>query len=288
MEIYWRYRGVNMEYNCDVAIMSLIKLVTEANIREIDIGRFEKTEDKYDLIVTGNELYTGTCSRKLKKIGDDTRIIRRKYIVNKFDTGIRTLIDRNCDNAEVAKSVLSKIESINSNKNVAVMFKDGTEIEVTEDGKVVNAKIRCTEFTTDSDGNIRMKIIVSHTMDGKRKKPVHLDVGEYNKTFNVNSSIVNDTLRKYLWASDVIKILDCGFISTICVNRGKGRVVIDNSYAIHNNEVIGEWDADRLEINCDNKEIIDIVKKVEKMIAIHRKYIIPYGFCDINIINLEE
>ena len=111
---------------------------------------------------------------------------------------------------------------------------------------------------------------------------------QYGKSFRLNSSVVNTTIKENSWAREIIKLNNAGLIDTIEI-RGGGKIIgIDNQFCICNGNVIGEWDNDgRMQFNDEAGDEQDIVGKIERMVSIHRRYIIPYGLCKPNIVEVK-
>lgn len=274
-----------MRYNEKIAIKSLVRLVDEANLRDIDIGNLEKTGDRYDLIVTGNQIYQNSTSKTLKRLGDNSSVIRTKYIENKTGIGIRTLLEGMQHSKEEIIEVINTIEDINRNKKVAVMIRDGTEVIYKSNDKWHNGKVRYTEAMLNSESKIELKIAIC---TGYGNKLIHIREEEYLNTFVVNSSICTEIIKKLPWSKGLLQVQSSGLISTVELSTKYGSIIMDNSCILHDGEIIGIWKGSILELANPDEEVLSIVNKLEKIIGIHRKYIIPYGFSKVNKVVVED
>ena len=274
-----------MRYNEKIAIKSLVRLVDEVNLRDIDIGKLEKTGDRYDLIVTGNQIYQNSTSKTLKRLGDNSSVIRTKYIENKTGIGIRTLLEGIQHGKEEIIEVINKIEDINRNKKVAVMIRDGTEVIYKNNDKWHNGKVKYTEAILNSESRIELNVAICM---GYSNKLIHISEKEYLGTFIINSSICTEVIKKMPWSKSLLQVQNSGLISTVELSTKYGSIIMDNSCILHDGEIIGVWKGSILEIINPDEEVLGIVNKLEKIIGIHRKYIIPYGFSKVNKVVVED
>lgn len=274
-----------MRYNEKIAIKSLVRLINEANLRDIDIGKLEKTSTKYDLIVVANQIYQNSTAKTLRKLGDNSSVIRTKYIENKTGKGARTLLEETQHSKEEIINTINTIDDINRNKKVAVMIRDGTEVIYKNDGKWHSGKVRYTEAILNSESKIELRMAIC---TGYTNKIMHIKEEEYLETFTINSSICTEAMKKLTWAKGLIHIQNSGLISTIELDTIYGSIIMDNSFILHDGEIIGVWRGSILELLNPDDEAVNIVNKIEKLIGIHRKYIIPYGFSNVNKVAVED
>lgn len=272
-----------MKYNEELAVASLAELMREAHIVDINIGELEKSGDKYDLIVVGNDLYTSITGKRLKKISSSFKVAKKKYISNGFQKPLRTMLtDNGIDGAE-ADNIVKTIDKINSNKASAVMFRAGLEMIVQGAEQKSGSHVKLTRVRVNDDtGVVEMRIAIE--ADGKIvAEPL---VEDYNKQFKIYSNSVSNALEKNKHADDIIKIENCGLIKTVEIIRDNGSYVVDNRLVIRNMEPIAKWVADRLVYVDGTKQEDKIADDIEKFLALHRKYIIPFGFCETNKIRM--
>ena len=272
-----------MKYNEEMAIKSLSKLCSSISIRDINLGELEKTDGKYDLVVVGNQLFANEIGRTLRKIRSDDIVIRTKYLESKFSVSMKGIIDTygGQEKAELAAFV----QNINKNKAVAVMFRDRIEVVLSRECKFGNGRVKYSEVVINDCGKIELRIVIK---EDTGKTIEHIPAEQYGKSFRLNSSVVNTTIKENSWAREIIKLNNAGLIDTIEI-RGGGKIIgIDNQFCICNGNVIGEWDNDgRMQFNDEAGDEQDIVGKIERMVSIHRRYIIPYGLCKPNIVEVK-
>lgn len=272
-----------MKYNEELAVASLAELVREAHIVDINIGELEKSENKYDLIVIGNDLYTSSTGKRLKKISSSFKVAKKKYISNGFQKPLRTMLTDNGIDATEADKIVKTIDNINNNKASAVMFRAGLEMIVQGAEQKSGSHVKLTRVrVNDATGVVEMRVAIE--ADGKIvAEPL---VEDYNKQFKIYSNSVSKALDKNEHADDIIKIENCGLIKTVELICDNGSYVIDNRLVIRNMEPIAKWVADRIVYVDGTRQEDKIADDIEKFIAMHRKYIIPFGFCETNKVRM--
>lgn len=275
-----------MKYNADMAIRSLAKLISETNIVNIDIGDYEKTGDKYDLIIVGNDIYSDSIGKKLKRVDANIKIKRQGYIVNKTGVSIEELLKRNGCREDIAKNVTQIVDKINNDRAVAVQFRGKLEIEILgAEHKVGRSRFTRVAINNDT-GDIEERLVISELKSNKII--AEITITEYNKEFTVNSSVIKNLISKHSWGNNVIKIQNSGFIETVELINNYGSIIVDNSYVVFNGEVAGYWEDNIVKYITENEHVKDAMKSVERALAMHRRYIIPFGFCETNKVKMEE
>lgn len=270
-------------YSNEDAVHSLVKLMNEVQLAELNIGDYEKEDGKYSLVVIGNDITEEYSSKRLKKV-ESTSIQREVYIDESLNGEMRALLNKEC-RFEEAASIMKKLKSINNGKLAAVLLKAKTEVYVRQDDRYEYDRVKLLRFIINSDTK-KMEMHVL-TYGQRNKKGVEINIEEYNSTLVVNSNIITDAVKTLKNADKAIYVMPCGLIRTICIVNGNHKVFIDNSNIVCNEEILGTWRENRIAWNDGVDESIkSIIAPYEKFIAMHHKYIVPYKICKANYIEI--
>lgn len=278
---------------------ALIELLMQSTYVDTNFGGLCKSNDKgeYDLTVIGHEVVGDSIGKILKKNIDCSVKIRDvfKTVHGKPAWRIIDCLANSEREKDICKIASEKIKAFNQGKCVAVPFKCGTPMQGKfTDGRVEDCEVAAVLWKVDTETQeITMFIKVKCKYTGSFFiKPI----SEYGSSIWVRNDVAGlSTKSKEIKTSEIIKFNSAGFIKTIEFKADDTSLIVDSRYIYLKEEdnvsIVGAWDGTRVVPSLRLQEISwwNLVKKLEEclsIIKVHRRYIIPYGLNDTNIIEI--
>ena len=189
--------------------------------------------------------------------------------------------------------------SVNSNKTIPTPFKPGTDVEViyTEFGGKSNkiaTNANLIKWTLDKSGVLRGIIIADVGRNEDGSSYAKLKLSEYGETWflpNIERNLKTSDITR-----EAIKMTDIGLILPVEVRSKDTAIAVDSQHMYINKNgmdfIIGDWTASGMKVYSEFSSKLTKDKAFKKMetylkfIEKHRRFIIPYGLAEPNVINV--
>lgn len=291
--------------------MALYRFATDTVKLELDIGKLEaesSNSDDFKYKVVGNKyakystynedevsniLNSTNCMAISKVLSTNTDICVKSNCVFDMQFNVNDVMSE-ISTDEKYRSIIndaaSIVRKINSYKYVLIPFSMDKRFNVIND-RILNkrAPINSIEWKLE-DSEIIMYLNIKSLESGKIiKRPI----SEYNKSIWLDNDIIGIALASEEISKSIIDIGNSGAIRTIHINTGIGfDIVIDNMYIYKvigdDRYIAGYWDSN--DICYIDSEVCSFIEnnlvRTKRVVAMHRKYIIPYGLCKTNNVNV--
>jgi hypothetical protein len=231
------------------------------------------------------------ASGKFISQGDESPLSMLKAYIDSLN------VDR-----EAKEIAILTFKKVNSNKLLPVPIKTGSECEIiSEDSNGKQAvsvgKVRLVKWVTDKKtGKLNCTLfcdIEKGSFDAKVAKIPIVDYGE-----RIRLPQIEHTLKSSELDRDFIKMTPIGFIKPIEVFDGKYTVAIDGQHIYRVQEdrifIAGSWSGNKLVLNKEMSDSLQKTKAYKKIHSVinyierHKRFIVPYGLCEANIIDLTK
>lgn len=268
-----------------------------------NIGEYKRSLDglKYRYVVSGLTVHSDEspvdilssidlgidAAEKFKVYGKTPLALMTDYIDTCGESGLR-----------FKQKLVNKYTNIVKNKEMIQPFKIGSSCILMKDKKQVNADITGLKWC-HKNSKLGAYVLVKEKVEKVEKsatKPVTQEIPfeEYTKTFKLQD--MNLSLKQSELNSKIIQMTQFGFVKPIEVVDDEIAIVIDgcNCYITKHGDIYiaGKWNNGTIEIDSSvvdevsKTKAYEYIKKYEKLIAKHTKYIAPYKITDTNIIRL--
>lgn len=285
---------------------NLVNFINGVDVVETEIGELRKEvrSDKYAYIVSGHLIEkTGSPTFMLTDLSTSIDIAGKfsKFKGMSPQQILKAYLEKMGASETLKKNSLETFKKFNSNKLLPVPIKPGAEVDVDESltgtKKTEQTVVSGVKWATDrTTGKLNCEILCRverGLLDGPGKT-IRIPIVEYGTLMRV--PLVERTLKSSEIDTELIKMTPVGFIKPIVVTDGKTTLAIDgcHMYKIVDGKafIIGSWKGEDIAENYEMgtlkrtkvyKKIGNAIKFIDK----HKRYIIPYGLYDANVIEIK-
>lgn len=286
---------------------NLVDFINGVDIIETQIGelREDSRTKKLGLIVSGHIIETSGAPTYVLSDLSTSIDISGKFISYKHlapQQILRTYLDSLDISSEAKENTLKTFKLFNSNRLLPLPIKPGAECEIVysdNTGKktTISTKVSSVRWGSDKQTgklNCFIHCIVDKGIFENNTRVVKIPIVEYGE--NIKLPQLERTLKSSEMDRDLIKMNSVGFIKPIVVTDDKFSLGVDNQhlYRITDTSVfiIGNWKNGKLVDFQGGTEPIQKSKAYKKIhngmnyIEKHKRFIVPYGLFESNIIDL--
>ena len=285
---------------------NLVNFINGVDVIETEIGelRKEARSEKYAYIVSGHMIEkTGSPTYMLSDLSTSIDITGKFSKFNGVSPQqiLKAYLEKMGASESLKKNSLETFKKFNSNKLLPVPIKPGSEIDVDESltgtKKTEQTVVSGVKWSTDrTTGKLSCDIlcrIERSLLDGPGKT-IRIPITEYGGTIHV--PLVERTLKSAEIDPELIKMTPVGFIKPIVVTDGKNTLAVDgcHMYKVMDGKafIIGTWKGETIVENYEmgslkKTKVYMKINNAIKFIDKHKRYIIPYGLHDANVVEIK-
>lgn len=294
----------NCNKYCDVKVgQNIVNFVNNIDTIKTSIGEFvTETDGTYKYAINGTmfDNIKFECPTNLLIPISKLKMAKSDKLVGSSDLTSQQALVQYTKNQNLSKEVTQKaledLRMFNSKKVIPIVIKPGADIEVEVlgiDDKLKNApaKVSIAAWELNKDtGELEGYLIVSLKRDRMGLTENKFMLSDYGKTWRIPNFELNlktDDIRY-----DIVKRNSLGLINPVEVASGQYRIIVDSSYMYcitnGNISIIGTWvngamvENKELMRSLRNTKAYKQIKSYIPFLAMHRKYILPFGMAETN------
>lgn len=282
---------------------NLVRFINGIDMAETNIGetRQDHIDNRKYFVVSGYIIEKGAAPVDILTAVEKYKVRSDPKFSNFGGITPQTVLRQYTESAGFPKEAftlaLDQFAKINSNKILPIPFRPGTQCKIAHKDFKGLAQTTLTEideikWIPDNSPEMGGKLVgtiiceVKVTDDGKKCAKAFLR--DYGRTWTVPS--LEGGLKAAEITRDAINMTDLGFILPIVASDDVNTVAIDgyHMYSISKgySYIVGTFTEKGL---VEDKELVskikgskayEYIKKIEKFVERHSRYILPYGLCE--------